>query len=161
MAAVDIYEDEPVLDRHHPLLTMNNVVCTPHIGGCHPRGVRNSIRRDLRSDRCELCRYADQCGESESIGLKMMRIQHIAKISATSDAIRYESRRDKGIRPSEVFLRQFSRHDDVSRREPAINGQDHAGDRRCCVGSEKRHRPYDVDRLHDAAEWIPTSELRQ
>jgi hypothetical protein len=85
----------------------------------------------------------------------------IAKISATSDAIRYESRRDKGIRPSEVFLRQFSRHDDVSRREPAINGQDHAGDRRCCVGSEKRHRPYDVDRLHDAAEWIPTSELRQ
>ena len=38
MAAVDVYEDEPVLDRHHPLLTMNNVVCTPHIGGCHPRG---------------------------------------------------------------------------------------------------------------------------
>jgi D-3-phosphoglycerate dehydrogenase / 2-oxoglutarate reductase len=28
MAAVDVYEDEPV----HPLLTMNNVVCTPHIG---------------------------------------------------------------------------------------------------------------------------------
>jgi phosphoglycerate dehydrogenase-like enzyme len=25
MAAVDVYEDEPVLDRHHPLLTMNNV----------------------------------------------------------------------------------------------------------------------------------------
>jgi D-3-phosphoglycerate dehydrogenase len=32
MAAVDVYEDEPVADRHHPLLTMNNVVCTPHIG---------------------------------------------------------------------------------------------------------------------------------
>jgi D-3-phosphoglycerate dehydrogenase len=32
MAAVDVYEDEPVLDPSHPLLTMENVVCTPHIG---------------------------------------------------------------------------------------------------------------------------------
>jgi D-3-phosphoglycerate dehydrogenase / 2-oxoglutarate reductase len=32
MAAVDVYEEEPVLDPRHPLLTMENVVCTPHIG---------------------------------------------------------------------------------------------------------------------------------
>ena len=32
MAAVDVYEQEPLLDPHHPLLTMENVVCTPHIG---------------------------------------------------------------------------------------------------------------------------------
>lgn len=32
MAAVDVYEDEPVLDPAHPLLGMDNVVCTPHIG---------------------------------------------------------------------------------------------------------------------------------
>jgi D-3-phosphoglycerate dehydrogenase / 2-oxoglutarate reductase len=32
MAAVDVYEDEPVLDSAHPLLLMENVVCTPHIG---------------------------------------------------------------------------------------------------------------------------------
>jgi D-3-phosphoglycerate dehydrogenase / 2-oxoglutarate reductase len=33
MAAVDVYEEEPVLDtHHHPLLAMGNVVCTPHIG---------------------------------------------------------------------------------------------------------------------------------
>jgi D-3-phosphoglycerate dehydrogenase len=32
MAAVDVYEDEPVLDPNHPLLQMPNVVCTPHIG---------------------------------------------------------------------------------------------------------------------------------
>jgi D-3-phosphoglycerate dehydrogenase len=32
MAAVDVYEDEPVLDPTHPLLVMENVVCTPHIG---------------------------------------------------------------------------------------------------------------------------------
>jgi D-3-phosphoglycerate dehydrogenase len=32
MAAVDVYEDEPVRDTSHPLLTMANVVCTPHIG---------------------------------------------------------------------------------------------------------------------------------
>jgi len=32
MAAVDVFEHEPVRDIHHPLLAMNNVVCTPHIG---------------------------------------------------------------------------------------------------------------------------------
>jgi D-3-phosphoglycerate dehydrogenase / 2-oxoglutarate reductase len=32
MAAVDVYEDEPMRDIGHPLLTMDNVVCTPHIG---------------------------------------------------------------------------------------------------------------------------------
>jgi D-3-phosphoglycerate dehydrogenase len=32
MAAVDVYEDEPLRDAQHPLLTMDNVVCTPHIG---------------------------------------------------------------------------------------------------------------------------------
>jgi D-3-phosphoglycerate dehydrogenase len=32
MAAVDVYEDEPLRDPTHPLLTMSNVVCTPHIG---------------------------------------------------------------------------------------------------------------------------------
>ena len=32
MAAVDVYEDEPLTDISHPLLTMDNVVCTPHIG---------------------------------------------------------------------------------------------------------------------------------
>ncbi len=32
MAAVDVYEEEPVTDTRHPLLSMPNVVCTPHIG---------------------------------------------------------------------------------------------------------------------------------
>lgn len=32
MAAVDVYEDEPVLGAKHPLIHMDNVVCTPHIG---------------------------------------------------------------------------------------------------------------------------------
>jgi D-3-phosphoglycerate dehydrogenase len=32
MAAVDVYEEEPALDARHPLLAMENVVCTPHIG---------------------------------------------------------------------------------------------------------------------------------
>jgi D-3-phosphoglycerate dehydrogenase / 2-oxoglutarate reductase len=32
MAAVDVYEEEPVLDPHHQLLAMENAVCTPHIG---------------------------------------------------------------------------------------------------------------------------------
>jgi D-3-phosphoglycerate dehydrogenase / 2-oxoglutarate reductase len=32
MAAVDVYEEEPVLKARHPLLAMENVVCTPHLG---------------------------------------------------------------------------------------------------------------------------------
>ncbi len=32
MAAVDVYEKEPVTDPRHPLLELENVVCTPHIG---------------------------------------------------------------------------------------------------------------------------------
>jgi D-3-phosphoglycerate dehydrogenase len=32
MAAVDVYEEEPLRDINNPLLTMDNVVCTPHIG---------------------------------------------------------------------------------------------------------------------------------
>lgn len=32
LAAIDVYEDEPMLDTEHPLLKMDNVVCTPHIG---------------------------------------------------------------------------------------------------------------------------------
>jgi len=31
-AAVDVYDEEPVTDTAHPLLNMDNVVCTPHIG---------------------------------------------------------------------------------------------------------------------------------
>jgi D-3-phosphoglycerate dehydrogenase len=32
-AAVDVYEDEPVLGGDHPLLALPNCVCTPHLGG--------------------------------------------------------------------------------------------------------------------------------
>ena len=32
MAAVDVYENEPMTDTSNPLLHMDNVVCTPHIG---------------------------------------------------------------------------------------------------------------------------------
>jgi D-3-phosphoglycerate dehydrogenase len=32
LAAVDVYEDEPLRDPGHPLLALDNVVCTPHIG---------------------------------------------------------------------------------------------------------------------------------
>jgi D-3-phosphoglycerate dehydrogenase len=31
-AAVDVYETEPVLGGNHPLLKMDNVTCTPHLG---------------------------------------------------------------------------------------------------------------------------------
>jgi D-3-phosphoglycerate dehydrogenase len=32
MAAVDVYEEEPVIGADHPLVKMDNVTCTPHLG---------------------------------------------------------------------------------------------------------------------------------
>lgn len=32
MAAVDVYEEEPVLNASHPLLALDHALCTPHIG---------------------------------------------------------------------------------------------------------------------------------
>ena len=32
MAVIDVYEEEPLRGPDHPLLKMENVVCTPHIG---------------------------------------------------------------------------------------------------------------------------------
>src|SRR6266849_3182675 len=31
-AAVDVYEEEPIMDGNHPFLSMPNVLCTPHLG---------------------------------------------------------------------------------------------------------------------------------
>lgn len=31
-AAVDVFEEEPVLGARHPLLQLDNVICTPHLG---------------------------------------------------------------------------------------------------------------------------------
>jgi len=31
-AAIDVYEEEPVVNAAHPLIAMDNVVCTPHLG---------------------------------------------------------------------------------------------------------------------------------
>jgi D-3-phosphoglycerate dehydrogenase len=32
LAAVDVYEEEPVVNASHPLLALPNAVCTPHLG---------------------------------------------------------------------------------------------------------------------------------
>ncbi|MEA2463788.1 MAG: D-3-phosphoglycerate dehydrogenase / 2-oxoglutarate reductase [Acidobacteriota bacterium] len=32
LAAVDVYEEEPVVNASHPLLSLPNAVCTPHLG---------------------------------------------------------------------------------------------------------------------------------
>ena len=36
MAAVDVFEHEPVLDPSDPLVASDNVVCTPHLGYVTP-----------------------------------------------------------------------------------------------------------------------------
>ena len=41
MAAVDVFEDEPVLDGKHPLLSMDNVIVTPHLGYVEADGLEH------------------------------------------------------------------------------------------------------------------------
>lgn len=31
-AAIDVYDSEPIFDKNHPLLPMDNVICTSHLG---------------------------------------------------------------------------------------------------------------------------------
>lgn len=37
-AAIDVYETEPIFDSNHPLLIMQNIICTPHLGYVEQKG---------------------------------------------------------------------------------------------------------------------------
>jgi len=41
LAATDVYDEEPVVGANHPLLKMDNVVCTPHLGYVTEEGYNN------------------------------------------------------------------------------------------------------------------------
>ena len=43
-AAVDVYEDEPVLNAEHPLLHMKNALCTPHLGYVEQQAMQSHYR---------------------------------------------------------------------------------------------------------------------
>jgi D-3-phosphoglycerate dehydrogenase / 2-oxoglutarate reductase len=43
MAAVDVFESEPVVNAAHPLLAMDNAVCTPHIGYVEQAGYESQF----------------------------------------------------------------------------------------------------------------------
>jgi D-3-phosphoglycerate dehydrogenase len=43
MAAVDVYEEEPVLGGRHPVLSMDNVICAPHLGYVERDGLEHML----------------------------------------------------------------------------------------------------------------------
>ncbi|WP_313188467.1 D-2-hydroxyacid dehydrogenase family protein [Sphingobacterium siyangense] len=44
MAAVDVYESEPIFDPNYPLFQLPNVLCTPHIGYVEKNGYEQLFR---------------------------------------------------------------------------------------------------------------------
>lgn len=50
-AAVDVYEDEPLLDTEHPLLSMENVLCTPHVSFVEKDSYEASFRNAFEQVR--------------------------------------------------------------------------------------------------------------
>lgn len=38
LAAIDVFDEEPIFDKNHPLLKMSNVICTPHLGYVEKEG---------------------------------------------------------------------------------------------------------------------------
>ena len=59
MAAVDVFESEPIL-AGHPLLRLENAVCTPHIGYVEQNSYETLLRRGVRQRRELHQRHADQ-----------------------------------------------------------------------------------------------------
>jgi D-3-phosphoglycerate dehydrogenase len=55
MAAVDVYEEEPILGGRHPLLSMDNVVCAPHLGYVERDGLEHMFNTIFD----EIVAYAD------------------------------------------------------------------------------------------------------
>jgi D-3-phosphoglycerate dehydrogenase len=43
MAAVDVFEEEPVLGGRHPLLALDNALCTPHLGYVERDGLEHQF----------------------------------------------------------------------------------------------------------------------
>ncbi len=43
MAAVDVYEEEPVVGGRHPLLSLPNAICTPHLGYVERNGYEEAF----------------------------------------------------------------------------------------------------------------------
>jgi phosphoglycerate dehydrogenase-like enzyme len=68
MAAVDVYDVEPLRDPSHPLLSMDNVVCTPHIGYV----TRDEYEIQFANIFDQITAYADgtpnQCREPYCVG---------------------------------------------------------------------------------------------
>ena len=62
-AAVDVYEQEPITGGDHPLLSMPNVLCTPHLGWAEwsnfEQYFRETFEQIVRYERGEPLRLAN------------------------------------------------------------------------------------------------------
>ena len=68
MAAVDVYEDEPVMGAKHPLLAMDNAICVPHLGYVELDGLEHMYDTIFDQVLAYARRQADQRAESGGRG---------------------------------------------------------------------------------------------
>ena len=77
MAAVDVYERGAVLDAAHPLLKMDNVVCTPHIGYVTRDEYELQFSDVFDQITALRRRHADQRGQSRRAGSARTRLNRL------------------------------------------------------------------------------------
>ncbi len=90
LAAVDVYEQEPIMGGNHPFLKMPNVLCTPHLGWAEWDNFelyfRECFEQIVKFEKGEPLRLGNPNGQAEGNGVAAACPAPLAARQPRSDA---------------------------------------------------------------------------